>query len=160
MVDGPLVAAGAGGRAQHHAISLRKVGVLIGVRGSTVTYQKHLCSSRHFSGSKNDPECTALYSEHRPPAAAASGTSASQTPKPRRIALCYSIPGLSRRFFWQFFSSSRWTYQCVYTDGEETEGSLSGRLIVIILPRKKKKGEAYLQLSQWTNKIPQLQDEG
>lgn len=50
MVDGPLV--GAGGKAEHHAISLRKVGVLIGVYGSTVTYQKHLCPSQHFSSSK------------------------------------------------------------------------------------------------------------
>lgn len=65
MVDGPLVGAGAGGRAQHHAISLRKVGVSIGVHGSNVTYQKHLCPSQHFPGSKNDPECTALYSEYR-----------------------------------------------------------------------------------------------
>lgn len=36
MVDRPLV--GAGGETQHHAISLRKVGVSI-VRGSTATYQ-------------------------------------------------------------------------------------------------------------------------
>lgn len=67
MVDGPLVGAGAGGRAQHHAISLRKVGVSIGVHGSNVTYQKHLCPSQHFPGSKNDPECTALYSGYRTP---------------------------------------------------------------------------------------------
>lgn len=66
MVDGPLVGAGAGGKAEHHAISLRKVGVLIGVYGSTVTYQKHLCSSQHFPGSKNDPKCIALYSSPSP----------------------------------------------------------------------------------------------
>lgn len=102
-----------------------------------------------------------LFTAGTVPQTAASGTIASQTQKPRRIALCYSIPGLSRSFFSQFFfTSSRWTYQCVYTDGEETEGSLSGRLIFIILRRKKKKGDAYLQLSQWTNKIPQLPDEG
>lgn len=54
MVDGPLVGAGARGKAEHHAISLGKVGILIGVYGSTVTYQKHLCSSQRFSSSKND----------------------------------------------------------------------------------------------------------
>lgn len=47
MVDGPLVGAGVEAKAEHRAISLRKVGVLIGAYGSTVTYQKHLCASQH-----------------------------------------------------------------------------------------------------------------
>lgn len=54
------------GKAEHHAISLRKVSVLIAMYGAAVTYHKHLCSSQHFSSSKNDLKCTALYSSPSP----------------------------------------------------------------------------------------------
>lgn len=124
MVDGPLVGAGAGGKAEHHAISLRKVGILIGVYGSTVTYQKHLCSSQHFSSSKNDPKCTALYSSPSPDSRSAchAEAPASFRLKPRHIALCYSIPGLYRSFLAVFLTPDELISVCVYTDRKEREG--------------------------------------
>lgn len=64
MADGVLVGAGTEGKAEHWAIGLRKVSVLISVYGSTVTYQKHLCFSQHFS--KNDLKCIALYKSPSP----------------------------------------------------------------------------------------------
>lgn len=60
----------AGGEAEHHAISPRKVGVLIAC-GSTATYQKHLCSSQRSARSESDLKSTALYSSPSPGSAPA-----------------------------------------------------------------------------------------
>lgn len=160
MVDGPLVGAGAGGRANIMQ-SVWERSAYRSVCMAPTLHIKNISAPPNTSPVLKMTQSALLFTAGTASGPSRWGTSASQTQKPRRIALCHSIPGLYRKFCLAvFFTSSWWTYQCVYTDGEETEGSLSGRLIFIILRRKKKKGDAYLQLSQWTNKIPQLPDEG
>lgn len=140
-----VVGDGAGGKTEHQAIILRKVGVLIGVYGSTVTYQKHLCSSQHFSSSKNDLKCTDLYSSPSPdgPLVCHGEAPASYRLRPRHIALCYSIPGLSRSFRAVFLTRDELISMCTQTEKRARDLI---RLSDHYNSAKKKKTESYLYL--------------
>lgn len=71
-----VVCVGGESRAEHHAITLGKVGVLIGVHGCTAPTQ-------HFSSSDTDPLCSALCKTRHSPCHAE--TPSSSEPKPWHI---------------------------------------------------------------------------
>lgn len=152
MVDGPLVGAGARGKAWwSHAISLRKVGVLIGVYVSTVTYQN---ISALLNTSLSMTQSTLLFTEVHPQTAVRPATPRLHQTQTQTHSSLLQRTCLYRSFRAVFlFLYSKWTYQSVYTDGKERRGEGGGDLIwssdyYNSATQKRKKTESHILIFQ------------